>query len=234
MRTNFDRKISTVLLRSTEQRFFRPKEEGIVIPAASPRPPRHLSSIVPSSGEGEREEGRRIRGRGKRLFRHRPTRLSRALAPSSSRRLPLAPSPPSIHPHSWIRGPSASRRTGARLHAPAEGAYLSRSMLKEGGRKREREDGKTPTLEAKKERAREMERERERDEDRSLDRAVFQYGGWGERGGERSQSVPKTFTIARLGWLARSLVRSLARSLARSRVLARAMLDGVSSNVSWP
>lgn len=106
----------------------------------------------------------------------------------------------------------------------------------EGGREkeREREDGKTPTLEAKKERAREMERERERDEDRSLDRAVFQYGGWGERGGERSQSVPKTFTIARLGWLARSLVRSLARSLARSRVLARAMLDGVSSNVSWP
>ena len=216
MRTNFDRKISTVLLRSTEQRFFRPKEEGIVIPAASPRPPRHLSSIVPSSGEGEREEGRRIRGRGKRLFRHRPTRLSRALAPSSSRRLPLAPSPPSIHPHSWIRGPSASRRTGARLHAPAEGAYLSRSMLKEGGRKREREDGKTPTLEAKKERAREMERERERETKIVASTEPCSSTVGGVRGVEsvRKVSLKLLQSLGLAGSLARSFVRLLARSLA--------------------
>lgn len=216
MRTNFDRKISTVLLRSTEQRFFRPKEEGIVIPAASPRPPRHLSSIVPSSGEGEREEGRRIRGRGKRLFRHRPTRLSRALAPSSSRRLPLAPSPPSIHPHSWIRGPSASRRTGARLHAPAEGAYLSRSMLKEGGRKRERERTERLRLSRRRKRERERWRGRERETKIVASTEPCSSTVGGVRGVEsvRKVSLKLLQSLGLAGSLARSFVRLLARSLA--------------------
>ena len=89
-------------------------------------------------------------------------------------------------------------------------------MLKEGGRKREREDGKTPTLEAKKERAREMERERERETKIVASTEPCSSTVGGVRGVEsvRKVSLKLLQSLGLAGSLARSFVRLLARSLA--------------------